>query len=1267
MFNLDLGFGLGSLKSGKKSRVRSKSFNFETVLPSGWGVVRSGSTAVYLDSDGKMQQAAANTARIDHDASGNPLGILIENTSVNKVTAANINPTDTTGLTIISGTGTITPVDKTSAIAAAGLDGILTNGKVFEIAETAGGTLVVQLSDTVGNTNKHSWQAWAWSEAGTTSIDLVGVGSKTVLVGTQPVFYSSENLTPTATTRYLRANVTNNRKMYIILMKLEESAFNTSSAVSASSGAQKTRNRDEIKYPNLNTAPFWSQKAGAIIAEVRVPRYGYAEQGFFSAVQDSDSGNDQISVRSISGTGRVDGNYKVSGTDQTNENIGVPLTDDKFVVGIIWKPGEVTTFEGYGMRFMRAQGISNHADTLDTLYLGRTQKFFGYANIHVTDVHILKGAATLKDVAPLILTPDDVGIALLGQSQPEGWSEVEGVYTNGGEVAAIGAMNTYYTSGRNFISNMSIGGAGLYKRNNATNYFLENDGVTAGGVLIRAIEAHRAVYLNATLKALIFGQGETDVAAESKASLKAGWLKVFQLWRAGVAELPVYVLPPPRRSDSVSAETFYRSWHDAISELAAEYDWIHLLPATKVLPLVDETGATDVVHVNDAGWSEYAPWVIRKIASDDGQSVTGAVDYPTIASVSRSGTEVTVTLSLPSGITDFTPTTGIQGFRFYDDASEISITAAVRTNATTITLTLASVPTGEAETLYYLYGVGYGLDRTKLVRGNDSHQLPLQFHKESLPVLPEITTTAYTIAATADDVSEHIGVGLVDDTAGATQVFGDTTGALGYKVNSGLWFDNIALANAADLDDVYLYISQDRHPTLTSAPIGFWQAVDADDSAKFSGATRPSTVTGTTAFMPYITHDTALGEVQTIHDVTPVAQEIVDRAGWATGQAMQFYALADDVDGNAADVWDDTSTTSPTIAQLIVNTVDIRGLPDFSVDVNITTAQTNADFERLIDKAVELGSPVVRIDVQVRNIVSESGGNDVYDYTGGAIDYDAVMDYAQTAGVQVLPILHYFPDHWLPSDANPMTGIRYGLSPDYTDRFAAFIKNFDTRYAAEPLVGIQVMNEVNNDDFFYLTTEITNAGYDQPKLYAKVLEDLATEYTGYTKNFDIVHAGLVGADHEFMEDALATYAGYPDSFDVMAYHGYNYSPADGSILPFDDDSITLGMDGYYTGGQADYWNYPKYGHNLRKFLDDNGRADMLIWMTEYGYIANGNPIFGVDNATAARTLVEGIKWYTENIGVERIFIYSLEGAGDGYEIYDNYLKVQGKVIMAINQ
>lgn len=222
-----------------------------------------------------------------------------------------------------------------------------------------------------------------------------------------------------------------------------------------------------------------------------------------------------------------------------------------------------------------------------------------------------------------------------------------------------------------------------------------------------------------------WGQGEADspdIGSDiaKRAEYKAGLLYVFNLMRSTFGIAPVFIQPIGRDPSTVS-KPGYQAIREVQKELAAENSWIHVLPENFT------EGDDGALHLDDQGYINYAPKVGRKIAKVLGGAVTGGVDGPAISSVSRSGTTVTVNIT-HDGATDFTPTTGIEGFVFLDNDTPISITSAVRTNANTITLTLASTPTG-AQTLYYGYQGLYGVDHTKLVKDNAADPMPLRSAK----------------------------------------------------------------------------------------------------------------------------------------------------------------------------------------------------------------------------------------------------------------------------------------------------------------------------------------------------------------------------------------------------------------------------------------------------------------------------------------------------------------------------------------------------------
>src|SRR5690606_24113352 len=71
------------------------------------------------------------------------------------------------------------------------------------------------------------------------------------------------------------------------------------------------------------------------------------------------------------------------------------------------------------------------------------------------------------------------------------------------------------------------------------------------------------------------------------------------------------------------------------------------------------------------------------------------------------------------------------------------------------------------------------------------------------------------------------------------------------------------------------------------------------------------------------------------HDVTSIVQEIVNRAGWVSGNAINLYALADTETVTSIDQWDDFSTTSGTPAQLDIDYTEGGGGETYNVSFSV--------------------------------------------------------------------------------------------------------------------------------------------------------------------------------------------------------------------------------------------------------------------------------------------------------------------------------------------
>lgn len=696
-------------------------FNFEDGSPGVITVSRTDTTASYIDSNGVWQQASANTPRIHHDSAGNPLGLLAERQRVNKINFKNLNPSTTGGISVISGDGAASIVadTNTATIDGASLDSLDGDVSLQLTGGTAGTTY--QLSATTGNTNKHCWRFAVRTDL----TDGSNHGSCRIIGGTLIQFSSGvadgtfnevgeENITPNASTRYLQVIVNAGRTIWIKGAQMEEYHQHSSIILTTDSGGD-TRNEDVVEIATSDV-PFEESRGGMGIV-VNHSGAGVNTEDYIEAR--NAGATEVIGVRQVGTRGFVEGQYITSSLDQSTEESHKVLTNEDYPAFVIWDGDSVTSGGGRGMRFKRETGVTTPSGIttieLGDQFEGIIKKFVLYSN----------GKPSLRDMCSNFVGPNDVGVAAIGQSNIEGLSRVTGDYTNGGEIALISGLDNYYTTGTNFLCNMAIGGARLYYGGAGdNNYWLEDDD-SPGPNLLNAVEAINAS--GQLIKVCFLNQWESDTSG-NEATLKAGYKTLGDYVINNTSVTDIVMDAAGRRADYEDSN--YNKNRRNYRDIASENANYHLAPASITLPLRDETGVSDGPHINDTGQQTKGLWLSRVAADIMGETVTGGIYGPTITGATRSGTTVTVTISHEAG-SDFTPTSGIEGFRFEDDGVPINITAAVRVSATTIDLTLASTPTG-VETLYYGYGTLYGVNPANLVVDNSTEAMPLQTYEGTL-------------------------------------------------------------------------------------------------------------------------------------------------------------------------------------------------------------------------------------------------------------------------------------------------------------------------------------------------------------------------------------------------------------------------------------------------------------------------------------------------------------------------------------------------------
>ena len=705
-------------------------------MPSPFQYYRSDTVATYVDDTPEwIKCTAANEARFHHDAGGNPLGVLMEVSRTNKTAQKNFAPdSGLDGITVISGSVTVSLESSYSGLSTATIDGIpisgLTNGDVIKLENTGGTSASIQLSTTTGNTNAHSYRVLVAGAATGSHGNMAlsnGTGVASFSPGTANVFQelTKENITVDSSARYVRWSLPAGKTIYMIGFQFEEGAFLTSPIVTG--GATATRTHNRIIATDITQIPTWNEAQGSIVGEFLLYQdytitslSAQADQYLFSA-QNGSSGSDGFGVYMITPRGKGRARAVAGGSNAYTSDIdGGYRKDTVYPVGISWvngASGAVKAFVGPGV-FQDAT-MAGSVTTLTRLYVGgrdTSQSINGC----VRTLRVYDQSRTLAQMLSGFITANDRAVTGSGQSNMAGNSSQQNTGYNGGERAYMDTLDSFWgTSTRNWLVNGSVPGTSIAQwtapSGSSINYWKEIVGayMDAGGVI----------------EAIIWDQGTADLGS-STATLKAGWLAIFNDMRAflaahgGTGSEPVIICPEGRRENN---DQNYNPNRQAQKELADENAWIHLAPEKWLEPL--DSG--DGLHLEDDGYADYAPHVVRKVMDVLGESVSGRVDGPVITGVSRLGTMVTVTLSHDGG-TDFTPTTGIDGFAFLDDGVPITITAAVRTNATTITLTLASAPTG-VEEFYHGYRALYGVNPADLVVDNEAtYPKALHYYYEAL-------------------------------------------------------------------------------------------------------------------------------------------------------------------------------------------------------------------------------------------------------------------------------------------------------------------------------------------------------------------------------------------------------------------------------------------------------------------------------------------------------------------------------------------------------
>lgn len=371
------------------------------------------------------------------------------------------------------------------------------------------------------------------------------------------------------------------------------------------------------------------------------------------------------------------------------------------------------------------------------------------AKIDATDMGAIKGAIeTFNTVsAPLNFLVVFSGQSLAKLLSSDKDSSGVGVNIGSGDGTAgsntidrvfIPELQTYldaqFTTGRpNVITvlNTAVSGASLLPKSGQNSWWDPAANSGAGGAAYYATQHNTLIDGIGGASAFdhiieIWVQGEAQASdGDTKAQYVEGMTgPIAATYTTGLikffrdklgAGTKVIIAPLGRNTSATDANI--KAIRDAQTEIVANVANTLLGPETSdTVRLADTSWHPVAFGASVNGFDRQAHWHARMAAFAFGCTVT--YKGPEVASAAIvDATHTDVTLTYPAGCagTDFTPTSGIVGFKVYDAGVSKAVSATVRTGATVIRLTHASV--AGVRTVQYEPTQG-ALDRANMPRDN---------------------------------------------------------------------------------------------------------------------------------------------------------------------------------------------------------------------------------------------------------------------------------------------------------------------------------------------------------------------------------------------------------------------------------------------------------------------------------------------------------------------------------------------------------------------
>lgn len=460
-----------------------------------------------------------------------------------------------------------------------------------------------------------------------------------------------------------------------------------------------------------------SDSAGAHVTEVFLEDPNAAAPGAFTFTTPAAS---QIAQRSGStGTIGVAGTY--TGTPASIEarlvldGTSSPVSGFDWAVKVASPSGSAFAFdftavpEGVWHNVqVRDSAIPGTVITSDKCGVGALVPLIGQSNAWLW---FARGDSTLTPDARLrvIGSGNDNGIASV--NAPKVWAVPATATMN----AAIACGNRLVTALNTLVALVDVtwDGSGLTVTGNGGKWLPT---ATAGQPYARAKAFLQTI--TSAVEMVVIVNGETDAAGGvTQADFYNGMGTLISTLRTDFgAGIPIITPLLGKRTDGAVTDANAQTIRKAQVQKAADTGIYRV--EREDLPL-----HADNVHLTAPGFT-----TLGNRCGQAGAYAKGAAPFyrgPRIASVVEVSAQVFDITITHEGGTDFTPTSGITGFRVLDGGSPVTISSAVRQAANKVRLTLASTPSA-LPTVQYLWGTQPVV--TAPLLDNSTLTLPLEFN-----------------------------------------------------------------------------------------------------------------------------------------------------------------------------------------------------------------------------------------------------------------------------------------------------------------------------------------------------------------------------------------------------------------------------------------------------------------------------------------------------------------------------------------------------------